>query len=139
MAVLSLATLSTILRHLHLSETDLIAEADHPDLVALLLRDQRDLDRAQLVVDQIESGAPAGFVDRSDNDAHRIRRALRHREHKRGKTQHYTLTRYLTSPVPDVTGIRTRLIVLLATLEPGLAASTLGTIIAAMSLPRSRK
>lgn len=139
MAVLSLGTLSTILRQLHLSETDLVAEADDPDLVALLLRDQRALDRVQLALGRIESGVPPGFANRSNNDAHRIRRALRHRERKLGKIQHNALTRYLTSPIPDVTGIRARLVVLLATLEPGLAASTLRTIIAAMSLPRSRK
>lgn len=125
MAVLMLSISESLLSQLRLSEAKLVGLSDDPVGVARLFHRQRQLDRLQLSLDQVEQ---------SDSESYTLRKW----ERRLGAQQDKAIRRFLLSPVTRSATL-VRLLVLIATIEPGLTASALRTIAFSIALPGDAK
>lgn len=125
MAVMVLSVLEALLPQFALSEAHLVAQSDDPVAVAALFHRQRQLDCLQLHLDQ---------VDQSGSESHTLRKW----ERRLGAQQDKAIRGFLLSPVSP-SAVIVRLLVLIATLEPGLTASALRTIAFSIALPGDAK
>lgn len=128
MAVLMLSVMGPLLDQLRLTEPQFIAMADDPETVASLIRRQRSLDQLQLRIGAITAADPTRDVS-----------VLLRRDLRQGRRQDVALRHYLVAPIPNPAAIAARTVVLVATLEPDLAAAALRTIIMTIGLPPSKK